>query len=102
MVKKIYSIYDEKSEAFLQPFFMDTNGQAIRAIVDCLSDPQHNFSRHSADYTLFLIGQFDDQDATITVNKSSLGNLVEFKSQTNIHEHIDNVVQLPNAPEVTQ
>jgi len=94
MVKKIYTIYDEKSEAYLQPFFLDTNGQAVRAVVDCLSDPNHNFARHTSDYTLFYIGEFDDQDATITVNKHSLGNLVEFKTQTNLHEHIDNVVAI--------
>ena len=88
MVKKMFAIYDEKSEAYLQPFFLDTNGQAIRAIVDCLSDPNHNFARHTSDYTLFHIGEFDDQDANIAVNKTSLGNLVEFKQQT-IDEHID-------------
>lgn len=94
MVKKIYSIYDEKSEAFLQPFFLDTHGQAIRAIVDCLTDPNHNFARHTADYTLFHLGEFDDQDGTLMVNKKSLGNLVEFKKQTHIEEHIDNVIQI--------
>jgi len=98
MVKKIYSIYDEKSEAFLQPFFLDTDGQAIRAIVDCLIDPNHNFARHTPDYTLFALGEFDDQDATLTVNKRSLGNLVEYKPKTNI----DNLVKLPTKPEVTE
>jgi len=89
MVKNIYSIYDEKAEAFLQPFFFDTHGQAIRAIVDCINDPNHNFARHTSDYTLFTLGLFDDSDATITVNKTSLGNLVEFKTQTTLHEAID-------------
>jgi len=84
MVKKIFAIYDEKAEAYLQPFFLDTVGQAIRAITDCLNDPDHNFSRHTADYTLFLIGEFDDQDATIISNKTSLGSLLEIKPKTNI------------------
>ena len=83
MVKKIFTVYDEKSEAYLQPFFLDT-GQAIRAITDCLSDPNHNFSRHTADYTLFLIGEFDDSDATITINRTSLGSLLEIKPKDNI------------------
>lgn len=99
MVKKIFTIYDEKSEAYLQPFFLDTNGQAIRAIIDCLNDPSHNFARHTSDYTLFALGEFDDQDATITVNKTSLGNLVEFKQQTTIHEAIDNVVKIGGTKE---
>ncbi|AXL15265.1 nonstructural protein [Microviridae sp.] len=79
MLKKIFAIYDEKSEAYLQPFFMDTNGQAIRAITDCLSDPDHNFARHPSDYTLFIIGEFDNNTASIDSFKTSLGNLVEFK-----------------------
>lgn len=82
MIKKIFSIYDEKSEAYLQPFFFDTNGQAIRTIVDCISDPNHNFSRHTSDYTLFLIGEFDDQTAKMESCKTALGNLVEFKPKT--------------------
>jgi len=81
MVKKIYTIYDEKSEAFLQPFFLDTHGQAIRAITDCLNDPDHNFARHTSDYTLFFIGEYDEQTALITPDKQSLGNLVEFKTK---------------------
>jgi len=84
MVKKIFAIYDEKSEAYLQPFFLDTVGQAMRAITDCLLDDNHNFARHTADYSLFLIGSFDDSDATITVNKTCLGSLLEIKPKSNV------------------
>jgi len=89
MVKKIFAIYDEKSEAYLQPFFLDTIGQAHRAINDCLRDPDHNFSRHTADFTLFLIGEFDDSTANIQLNKTSLGSLLEFKSSDNITQLTD-------------
>jgi len=80
---KIFSIYDEKAEAFLQPFFMETVGQAERALIDCLSDENHNFSRHSADYTLFQIGEFDQTTAEITPLKIGLSNLVELKPKLN-------------------
>jgi len=88
MVKKIFAIYDEKSEAYLQPFFLDTIGQAIRAVVDTLNDPDHNFARHPSDYTLFHLGEFDNADATLTVNKTCLGNLVEFK-KTKLEDQIN-------------
>lgn len=78
LIKKIYAIYDEKAEAYLQPFFLDTQGQAIRAIVDCLSDPDHNFSRHPADYTLFQVGEFNNELGLIVEDKKTIGNLVEF------------------------
>lgn len=80
---KIFSIYDEKAEAFLQPFFMETVGQAERALIDCMSDENHNFARHSADYTLFQIGEFDQSTAVITPNKIGLSNLVELKPKLN-------------------
>lgn len=64
MLHRIFSVYDTKSEAYLQPFFMSTSGQAIRAITDCANDPNHQFGRHPADYTLFDLGQFDDNHAT--------------------------------------
>lgn len=76
---KIFSIFDEKAEAFLQPFFMETVGQAERALIDCLSDPNHNFSRHPSDYTLFQIGDFDQSTAEIKPCKIGLSNLVELK-----------------------
>lgn len=82
MLKKMFSIYDEKSEAFLQPFFLDTLGQAIRAITDCVNDPNHQFNKHPSDYTLFHLADFEDTNAMIEPCKTSLGNLVEFIPQT--------------------
>lgn len=80
MIKKVFTVYDEKSEAYLQPFFLDTVGQAIRAITDCVSDPNHQFCRHTSDYTLFQLGDFDDSTGQFTDEKKSLGSLLEFKS----------------------
>jgi hypothetical protein len=79
VIKKVFSVYDEKSEAYLQPFFLDTVGQAVRAITDCVNDSNHAFSRHSSDYTLFLLGEFNDNNADFVESKKSLGCLVEFK-----------------------
>lgn len=81
MIKKVFSVYDEKSEAYLQPFYLDTVGQAIRAITDCVNDNNHAFCRHTADYTLFQLGEFDDSCGSFTDNRKSLGSLVEFKTQ---------------------
>lgn len=81
MIKKVFSVYDEKSEAFLQPFFLDTIGQATRAMTDCVTDVNHQFCRHSSDYTLFILGEFNDSNAEFTLEKKSLGCLVEFKTQ---------------------
>jgi hypothetical protein len=83
MIKQVFTVYDEKSNAYLQPFFLDTKGQAIRAITDCVNDIGHAFGRHPSDYTLFHLGEYDDSTGQfITDQKKSLGSLVEFKTQT--------------------
>lgn len=81
-MKKIYTVYDQKSEAYLQPFFMDTDGQATRAFSDLINDPQHEFGKHSEDYTLFNIGTYDESTAQIVCGLSpiSLGKGLEFTS----------------------
>ena len=83
MKKEIFTIFDSKANSYLQPFFLDTNEVAIRAIVDCLEDQNHNFARHPSDYTLFNIGSFDNQTAKITHSpRTTLGCLVEFIPMT--------------------
>lgn len=82
MIKKVFSLYDEKSEAYIQPFFLDTLGQFARAMSDCLSDPNHQFARHTADYSCYLLGEFDDNTGAFNTNvRRSLGALVEFRSK---------------------
>lgn len=79
MEKLVFTVYDEKSEAYLQPFFLDTTGQAIRAITDCVMDQNHQFCKHPSDYTLFQLGTFNDSNAEFIEAKKCLGNLIEFK-----------------------
>lgn len=81
MIKKVFSVYDEKSEAYLPPFYLDTVGQAIRAITDCCNDSNHQFYRHTSDYTLFLLAEYDDRTGSYKLEKKSLGSLVEFKTE---------------------
>lgn len=61
MITNMYSVFDSKAGAFLQPFFLPSDGVAIRAMQDCTSDPSHMFHRHAEDYALFRLGSFDDQ-----------------------------------------
>lgn len=81
MISKIFVIYDSKAEAYLQPFFMKSKGEAIRAISDLVDDPQHNFCKYAADFTLFEVGSFDDSNAVFSMHeaKQSIGCLIEFK-----------------------
>lgn len=65
MILKIFTIYDSKAEAYLQPFFMKSVGEAMRAFEDAVNDDKHQFAKHIEDYTLFEVGVFDDANAEI-------------------------------------
>lgn len=79
MLTKIYSIHDAKAQAFLPPFYMHHDGQAIRVFTDCINSTEHQFSHHPADYTIFDIGTFDDENAEIlSKTPKSLGNGILF------------------------
>lgn len=75
----LFTIYDEKAEVFIPPFFVPTKGLATRAFTDCVNSKEHQFGKHPHDYTLFLLGEFEDGDASFELKtKQSLGNGVEF------------------------
>lgn len=82
MIKKIFTVFDLKSEAYLQPFFLDTLGQAKRAITDCVNDPNHQFGKHPSDYTLHELGTYDDSTGLFNTQKQMThGCLIEYKTQ---------------------
>lgn len=64
MFLKIFTVYDSKTEAYMQPQFMQSTGQALRAFEDAVNDESHPFHKHAADFTLFELGTFDDQTGT--------------------------------------
>jgi hypothetical protein len=83
MIKKMYSIYDVKAEAFFPPFYTETEGLALRMIMETLSDPNSNLSKYPADFTLFYLGEFDDNTAEITYDKKPMGTMIEYMPQVN-------------------
>lgn len=61
MILKAYAIYDNKGLLYHAPFFMSTDGQAVRALSDLVNDNTTSIARHPGDYVLFGIGTYDDQ-----------------------------------------
>ena len=80
---KVFAVYDSKVEAYLSPFIMQTRGQALRAFTDTVNDPNTNFFKHPEDYTLFEIGDWDEQSGSYVMHpaKTSLGVAIEFKKE---------------------
>lgn len=81
MKLQVYAIYDGVAGAFMTPFFMQTDGQAIRAFSDNLNSEDSMLAQHPADFVLYNIGEFDDSTGEIErplVNKN-LGNGLAMK-----------------------
>lgn len=80
MKHKVYTVFDSKALVYMQPFYMRADGEAIRAFRMSIGKPGHTFSDYPADYTLFAIGEYDDDNGRFTQYDvfSNLGNGVQF------------------------
>ncbi len=66
MKMSIFSVYDAQTEAYMRPWTAQTEGQATRIFTDELQRPESEISKHPADYSLFVIGHFNDSSGEIT------------------------------------
>lgn len=76
----IYSVYDSKAEAFLQPFFAVSRGAAVRMFSDAAQDESHAFHKHAEDFTLFEVGRFDQVKGVVAPLEAifALGTALQF------------------------
>ena len=73
---KVFAVRDSKAEAYMNPFFMRSRGEALRAFVSGVNDPQTQLCKFPADFTLFEIGEFDEESGDLVMlptGKVSLG-----------------------------
>ena len=81
MKQQVFSIYDAKAQAYFPPFYLHNSQMAIRQFGDMVNDPESRVSKHPEDYTLFNLGEWDDQTSNYKIAKNSpesLGNGVQF------------------------
>lgn len=80
---RIYSVHDNKAKAYLNPFHARTSGEAIRAFQTECKNPQSPFNQYPSDFTLYELGEFDEESASIATHKSPvhLSNASEFQQQ---------------------
>jgi hypothetical protein len=82
----IFSIYDTKANAYLQPFIMPTVSEATRLFGDCVTNPEHPFGKHPEDYSLFLAGTFNVQSGKFEMLETlnCLGQALQFTNEDEI------------------
>lgn len=85
MIYGMFSIYDCKAEAFLPPFILPKTSMAQRAFADCANSETHQFGTNPEDYTLFKLGNFDDETAKFDALRTpeSLGIALEYVNYDN-------------------
>lgn len=67
MIRHMFSVYDNKAEAFCNPFFMENKSTAIRSFTYAANDKTIDIGKYPEDYTLFYMGEFNDADASLQI-----------------------------------
>lgn len=77
----VFVIYDSKVEAYMQPFFCRTIGEAMRIWDATVNDGKSMMFNHPADFSLFQTGQFDEATGRFEQFDAlkSLGTALEVK-----------------------
>lgn len=72
MRQYMFSIYDSKAEAYMQPFFAVEAGVAKREFGNLVADSSHPIGQHPEDYTLFVLANWNMGTGTVTPENAPL------------------------------
>lgn len=88
MEQQIYSVYDSKAAAYLQPFYLPRHELAERAFAHAACTEGHAFNNFAGDYTLFWIGTWDEENGILTnaEAKLNMGTALEHRAHINEYE----------------
>lgn len=78
----MYTIYDQKLEAYNQPHFMENDATALRQFADMANDENILISKHPEDFSLWKIASWSNSDTKVTT--------FEKKLLASAHEHVVN------------
>lgn len=65
MIYGIFTVFDKKLLAYMQPFFSVNTGTALRSFGDACTDKASMLYQHPEDFQLYKIADYDDQTAAI-------------------------------------
>lgn len=99
MITQMFTIYDAAIAAYQQPFYMRTIGEAIRAFSNVCNDQAHEIGRHPDQFTLFHLGEYDDNTGAVMqfAIKKSLGVGVDFVTRTHPSQEVSDPKALETA-----
>ena len=76
MKTKAFSVYDNKAMVWTNPFYAINIQVAQRIIFNAVNDEGHNFNLNPEDYSLHLVGEFNDEDGVFTSHKKKILDLI--------------------------
>lgn len=87
----VFSIHDSAAECFKPPWCAPSKGIALRTFSDLANTEGNDISRYPRDFTLFELGTFDDQKATMELHRTpkSLGLALEYLTNVDPKGQID-------------
>lgn len=59
------SVRDSKTEAYMTPMFFQSRAQAVRSFQDAVNEKGSDFNKHSEDFVLFVVGEFNPETGTL-------------------------------------
>jgi len=65
MIKKMYAIRDAKAEAFLNPWFKVTHGEAERDFNAAVNNEETTLAKYPEDFDLYYLGDYDDNSGKL-------------------------------------
>lgn len=76
----VFAVYDTKAEVYGTPMFFPAKGLATRAFDDQVNNKESLFCKHPQDFTLFQIGEYDQESGLLIPlpSPASLGTGVEY------------------------
>lgn len=101
----IFSIFDAKASAFLQPFFSRNADTAKREFTAAINGTG-SFNQFSEDYSLFILGSFNQEDGTFTLLQAPeplcAGVQVREQPEPPMFPMTNGMVQWPTGPQPQQ
>ena len=76
-MKKLFTLYDSKSQTYTAPTLHKTNAEAKRSFAGAVNagDKGGVIAAHPADFTLFEIGTWDDENCSlVAIDKVAVAN----------------------------
>lgn len=92
MILKMLSVYDSKAKVWSHPFFSVTTGAGVRSFQSAINARESLLFSHSADFTLFELGVFDDNLGVVEMHQAAvnLGIGSSFKEESYANAPVGN------------